>query len=137
MGLRITNAAMTLIREQLSRAGIANGVVRFIEESEPFVVSSAVADSIREGRIPEVLPEDQKPMVSGNEREISMQLVPAVYPRERVSAWWLKEIDGVTFEVPLTMRFVHREIDVGAGCLVLRDGDGRILLPQQRRLPSR
>lgn len=127
---------MTLIREQLSRAGIANGVVRFIEESQPFAVNSAVADSICEGHIPEAPPEDPHPMVSGDE-EIAMQLVPAVYPRERVSPWWLKEINGVTFEIPLTMRFVQREIDVGAGCLVLRDGSGRILLPQKRRVPGR
>jgi hypothetical protein len=128
MALRISDAAMILIRERLSRAGISNGVVRFIEESEPFAVSREAADSIRSGR---------NPQAPSEEREISMQLVPAVYPRERVSPWWLKEINGVTFEVPLTMRFVHREIDVGAGCLVLRDERGRVLLPQKRRVPGR
>ena len=135
MSLQITAAAMTLIRERLSRSEIPDPVVRFVEQSEPIRVSATQARRILEATAVDRVSVGDIPTRADELGQIQMRFVPAVYRREQVFRWQLKRIGDVTFVVTFAMRFLRREIDVGAGCLILRDGDGKTLLPQKRQLP--
>jgi hypothetical protein len=126
--LNITESAWRVIRQALERTTIAEPVVYLIEASQgqpPPELGKAIAEGADESVLREILAKGVD-LPKGRRR-----LVPAIYPRSQLSKWFMHLIDGVQFYFPPTIssRISKGTLDAGEGGLVLKDADGKVVMP--------
>ena len=129
--LTLTTAAIQVIQKELQRSSIDNAVVNLMVRSEMHRAHPEVSRAIIEGRDDSIIKELMSKHHEAGMQNPQKQLFPAVHPRGQIPAEALVEVSGITFGFPpqVLTKMKGWTLDVEDGHLVLRDHNGKVMMP--------
>ena len=126
--MTITDAAAEVIRNALRRSSVDRPVVYLIEATPDRDLPPEVADAVRSGANAESIRE-----LIAKAGHMPRFLFPAIYPRTGFRWLFSRRIGEFLFFCPPPLRGVMKgaTLDVATRGLVLKDGNGTILMPKR------